>query len=75
MKSKKHKKLRYAITNVSMKNLSKIIKEFENLLCKGYVRKRSKNESTDSYFYPERHIAKCMIRADDLNLDIDPVRT
>ena len=33
----KNKKARYAITNVSIKDISKIIKEFENLPYKGYV--------------------------------------
>ena len=34
-RSKKNKKARYAITNISMKDLSKIIKEFEKLPYKG----------------------------------------
>ena len=48
--SSKVKKARYAITNVSMKDLSMIIKEFEKLPYKGYVWKRPKHEPTDSYF-------------------------
>ena len=31
VRSKKNKKARYDITNVSMKDISKMIKEFENL--------------------------------------------
>ena len=48
---KKYKKARYAITNVSMKDISKIIKEFEKLPYKGYVHNRPKHEPTTSYFY------------------------
>ena len=47
-RSNKNKKARYAISNVSMKDLSKIIKEFGKLPYEGYVRKRPKNEPTDS---------------------------
>ena len=43
------KNSRYTITNVSMKDLSNIIKEFEKLPYKGYVRKRLKHEPADSY--------------------------
>ena len=57
-----------------MKYLSKIIKEFKKLSYKGYVRKRPDHEPTDSYFYLTRQLAKCMMRADVLNLDIDLVR-
>ena len=49
--SKKNKKTRYAITNVSMKYLSEIIKESEKLPYEGYVQKRPKHEPTDIYFY------------------------
>ena len=51
VRSKKNEKEGYAITNVSMKDLSKIIREFENLPYKGYIWKRPKYEPTDSYFY------------------------
>ena len=46
--SKKWKKAMYAITNVSLGDLSKIIKDFERLPYKGYVRKVTKHEPTDS---------------------------
>ena len=36
-RSDKNNKARYAITNVSMKDLSKIITGFENLPYEGYV--------------------------------------
>ena len=58
-----------------MKDISNIIKEFLKLLYKGYVRKRPKHEPTNSYFYPERKLAKCMVRADSFNSHVDPVRT
>ena len=46
--SKSNKNSSYAITNVSMKYLSKIIIDFEKLSYKGYVWKRPKHEFTDS---------------------------
>ena len=61
--------------NVSMKELSRIIKEFEKLPYKIYERKRPKHEPTGSYFYLARHLSKCMMRADVLNSHIDAVRT
>ena len=45
------KKERYSITNVSMKDISKIIKEFEIFPYEGYVQKRPKYETNDSYFH------------------------
>ena len=42
---------------------------------KGYVRKRHKNEPTDSYFYIARHIYKCMTRDDAFNLHVELVIT
>ena len=73
--SKKYKEATYFITNVSMKDLSNIIKKFEIFPYKGHVRKRPKHEPTGSYFYLARQLAKCMIRTDDLNAHVDPVRT
>ena len=46
--SNREKNAWYAINNVSMKDPSKIIKEFGKLPNKGYVRKRPKNEPTGS---------------------------
>ena len=66
---------RYYIVNVSMKNLSKIIREFEELSYKGYERRRPKHDPTDSYFYLARQLENCMIRSDSLNLHVYPVRT
>ena len=73
--SNKYKKSRYATTNVSMKHLTKNIKEFEKLPYKGYVRKSTKHEPTDSYFYLAIQVAKCIMINDALNLHVDPVRT
>ena len=73
--AKEYKKEMYAITNISMKDISNIIKEFEKLPYKVYVRKRPKHEPTDSYFYLARYIYKCMMISDDFNSHIDPVKT
>ena len=48
VRSKENKKAKYAITNISMKDISKIIKEFEKLPYEGYVRNRPKHEPTDN---------------------------
>ena len=58
-----------------MKDISKIIKEFENLSCKVYVRERPKHELNVSYFYLARQLANCVMRADSFNLNVEPVRT
>ena len=70
VRSKKKKKLRYAITNIRMKDISNIIKEFETFPYKGYVFNMLKHEPTDSYFYLAIQIGKCMMIADDFNLHI-----
>ena len=74
IRSKKYKKARYAITNVSMKDISKIIKDFEKLPFKGYVRKRLKHKPTDGFFYLKIQLTECMTREDALNLHVDPVK-
>ena len=58
-----------------MKDISKIIKEFEKLPYKSYMQKRPKNQPTDSYFYILRHLAKFMMRSDTFHSHIEPVRT
>ena len=65
----KYKIARYVIGNVSMKDLSKIIREFEKSSYKSYERRRLKHDPTDSYLYPARHIVQCMMRAYALNSD------
>ena len=57
-----------------MKNLSNTIKEFENFPQKGYVQKRPKHEPTDKYFYLERQLTKCMMRAYAFNFHAELVR-
>ena len=58
-----------------MKDLSKIIREFEKLPYKRYERRSPKNDSTDSYFYLSRQLVKCMMISDALNLGSYAVRT
>ena len=48
MRPEKYKKARYAIGNVSKKDLSKIIREFEIFEKLPYEKKRPKHEPTDS---------------------------
>ena len=74
-RTKKYKKARYTIVNVSKKYLSNIIREFEKLPYGSYEKKRPKHEPTDSYFYPARQLAKCIMRDDALNSHVYPVRT
>ena len=66
---------RYAIVNVSIKDLSKIIRDFERLPNKCYERRRPKHDTTDGYFYLARQIPKCIMRSDVLNLHVYPVIT
>ena len=71
----KEKKARYDITDVIMKDISNIIKEFEQSPYKVYVQKSPKHEPTDSYFYLSRQLAKCMMRVYAFNSNVDPVKT
>ena len=66
-RSEKYKKARYAIGNVSMKNLSNKIKEFETIAKVPYVKRIPKHEPTSSYFHLVVYIADCMMRCDSLN--------
>ena len=63
----KYKKSGYAIGNVSTKELSNIIREFEKFEKLPYEKKRPKHEPNDIYFYLARQLAKCTMRADNLN--------
>ena len=58
-----------------MKDLSKIIREFEKLPYKSYEGSSPKHDPTDSYFYLSRQLAKCMMRYDALNSHVYPIRT
>ena len=51
---KKCKNSRCAIVNVSMKDLSNIIRGFEKLPYKSYDRRSPKHDPTDSYVYLSR---------------------
>ena len=62
--SQKYKKARYTIINVSEKDLSKIIKEFDKIGKVPYVKRIPKHEPNSSYFHLVRCIAKCMMRSD-----------
>ena len=67
LRSPKYKKARYAIGNVSDKDLSKIIKEFEKIGKLPYEKRIPKHEPTPGYFNLVRQIAKCMMISDKLN--------
>ena len=67
VRSQKYKKSRYAIRNVSEKDLLKIIKEFDKIGKLPYEKKRPKHEPTDSYYHLLRQLVKCMMRSDKLN--------
>ena len=67
VRSQKYKKVRYAIGNVSEKDLLRIIKEFEKIEKLPYEKKRPKHEPTDRYFHLARQLTKFMMRSDNLN--------
>ena len=67
VRSSKYKKARYAIGNVSEKDLSKIIKEFEKIGKLPYEKRIPKYESTPSYFHLVRQLANYMMRYDEHN--------
>ena len=67
VRSSKYKKARYAIGNVSEKDLSKIMKKFEKIGKLTYEKRIPKHEPTPSYFHLVRQLAKCMMRYDQIN--------
>ena len=67
IKVAKYKKARYAIGNVSEKDLSKIIKEFEKIGKLPYEKRIPKHEPTPSYFHLVRQLAKYLMRSDKHN--------
>ena len=75
VRSQKYKNSRYAIGNISKKDPSKSIREFEKLPYESYEKKRPKYEPTDSYFYLARQLVKFMMRDYALNSHGYPVRT
>ena len=70
-----YKKSRYAIGNVSKKDLSKIIRNFDRLHYNSYDRSRPKHKPTNSYLYLSRHLENFMMRADSLNSHVYLLRT
>ena len=63
----KYKKARYAIVNVSKKDLLKNIKDFEKIGKVPYVKRIPKHEPTSRYYYLVTCIAECMMRSDENN--------
>ena len=51
VRSTKYKQEKYAIRNISEKDISKIIREFEKFEKLPYEKKRPKHEPTESYFH------------------------
>ena len=72
-RSKKHKKARYAIENVSMKDLSNKIKEFEKIVKVTYVKRIPKHEPNSSYFHLVVCITECMMRCGENNHNVHNV--
>ena len=70
VRSPKYKKERYSIGNVSEKDFSKIIKEFEKIGKLPYEKRNPKHEPNPSYFHLVRQLAKCMMRSDEHNLHV-----
>ena len=58
---KKYKRAWYSVRNVSKKDLSKIIRDFEKLTYGSYDENRPKHEPFNSYFYLARQFEKCMM--------------
>ena len=73
LRSQKYKKARYDIGNVSDKDLSKIIKEFQKIGKVHYVKSIPKHEPTSSYFHLVRQLAKCMMRSDEQNRHVHSI--
>ena len=67
VRTQKYKRARYAIGNVSKKDLSNIVKEFDKFEKLLYEKKRPKHEPTDRYFYLARQLAKCMMISNNIN--------
>ena len=66
-RSKKYKKARYAIRNVSTKDLSNKIKEFAKFVKVPHLKKTLKHEPTLSYFHLVEFLRKCMMRSGENN--------
>ena len=57
----KYIKARYAIVNVSMKDLSNKIKEFEKFVKVPYLKSTPKHEPTSSYVHLVECLGECMM--------------
>ena len=66
-RSTKYKKARYVIGNVSMKDLSNKIKEFEQFVKVPHLKRTPKHEPTLSYFHLVECLQKCMMRSGENN--------
>ena len=66
-KVEKYKKTRYAIGNVSMKDLSNKIKEFEIIVKVPYLKRIYEHEPTSSYFHLVVCLRECMMRCGENN--------
>ena len=66
-RSTKYKKARYAIGNVSMKDLSNKIKELKKIVKVPYLKRTLKHEPTSSYFHLVECLGKCMMRCGENN--------
>ena len=63
----KYKKAWYDIVNVSMKDLSNKIIEFEKFVKVPHFKKEPKHEPNLSYFHLVECLRKCMMRSGDIN--------
>ena len=63
----KQKKASYAIGNVSMKDLSNKIKQFETIVKVPYLKRTPKHEPTSSYLYMVECLGECMMRCGEKN--------
>ena len=72
-RSKNTKRQRYAIGNVSMKDLSNKIKEFQKIVMVTYVKRIPKHEPTSSYFHLVVCIGECMMICGEKNHNVHDV--
>ena len=61
--SSKYRNARYASRNVSEKDISEIIKDFEKIGKLPHEKRIPKHEPTPGYFHLVRQLAKCMMRS------------
>ena len=66
-RSTKYKKARHAIGNVSIKDLSNKIKEFEKFVKVPHLEKTPKHEPNLSYFHLVECLRKFMMRSGEIN--------